>query len=401
MTYDILTKIREISQAGDKKAASFIEEFDLAIKSNNIANLLRMEKELLDKAFESFEFIGPIEHRLLGRLKEDRNLCAHPTFSSEAELFQPSVELVRLHIVTAIEKLLALSPIQGKALFDSFSVDIVSAAFPQEREKAIEHVGHRYLDRLRENLVKNFAMILFKGYLHDKPIQWANYKDRLLYSLAAIARFRQRIWNDAVRPDVIKLLDSLSAEQLPQFFSLLKEFPDLWLHLKPGAEHRLAAVVKNFNPSNPDNTIFAAAGLDRFKNIICEAFDLLDSERKLKVIANYPNPVFLTAGLKLLRSAWGFRYAERVFYGAVMPFAKIFQTNDIRNLAEIVKNNHQVWDAEEIPKLLAEFINQVPKDINFEEPYWMELKKNLDFQNRVDHFEPVWAALAQRDILLE
>lgn len=49
----------------------------------------------------------------LQRLRENRHLCVHPAFSAEAELFEPSPELVRLHLVNAINLVLSQEPLQA------------------------------------------------------------------------------------------------------------------------------------------------------------------------------------------------------------------------------------------------------------------------------------------------
>ena len=46
---------------------------------------------------------GQIAGRQLERLREDRHLCAHPAFSAEALLFEPTPELVRMHLVNAVD----------------------------------------------------------------------------------------------------------------------------------------------------------------------------------------------------------------------------------------------------------------------------------------------------------
>ena len=58
VTFDILMKIREISQAGDRAATAFVEEFESAVRNNNRVRLLKLEGDILEKALDHFEFIG-------------------------------------------------------------------------------------------------------------------------------------------------------------------------------------------------------------------------------------------------------------------------------------------------------------------------------------------------------
>jgi hypothetical protein len=51
--------------------------------------MLAFEKDLLDIATNQLEFLSVIEKAYLERLKEDRNICAHPTFSADGSQFSP------------------------------------------------------------------------------------------------------------------------------------------------------------------------------------------------------------------------------------------------------------------------------------------------------------------------
>jgi hypothetical protein len=124
ITFDILTKIREIAQTGDGAATDFISRFDAAANNHNVSALLTLENELLDKALNPFGFIGYQELIHLQRLREDRHLCAHPSFTADAELFQPSPDLVRVHIVHAVQMLLANAAVQGKKIITVFALGV-------------------------------------------------------------------------------------------------------------------------------------------------------------------------------------------------------------------------------------------------------------------------------------
>ena len=98
---------------------AFITVLDNAIDANNrgdpdgLKRLQIIENELLDKALRDFEFLVVQEHKDLERLRNDRNLCAHPAFTNDLTLFQPSAELVRAHIAQRVSTS-AHPPVQGK-----------------------------------------------------------------------------------------------------------------------------------------------------------------------------------------------------------------------------------------------------------------------------------------------
>jgi hypothetical protein len=131
VSFDIIIKIRELAQAGDAAARAYIEDFDRARIAHNVERLLKLEGKLIQQAVSPFGFLSVQDAVQMRRLEDDRNTCAHPSFSSEAELFQPSPELVRMHIVQAVEMLLANPPTQGRAMINAFASDLASTARSQ------------------------------------------------------------------------------------------------------------------------------------------------------------------------------------------------------------------------------------------------------------------------------
>ncbi|KAH2824583.1 hypothetical protein KXV85_000571, partial [Aspergillus fumigatus] len=115
---------------GDAAASSFIKTWDTATASRDRKKLIDLEATILMDATTNVQLLNPIAGIHLNRLREDRHLCAHPAFSTEADLFEPSPELARLHLVNAIDLVLAQEPLQGKAILEQFDVDVQSTGFP-------------------------------------------------------------------------------------------------------------------------------------------------------------------------------------------------------------------------------------------------------------------------------
>ena len=149
VTYDIIAKIRELASQGDKMALAFVADLDNAITNKNITQLSFIESGLLDKAHDDYEFLSTHEYSDLERIKEDRNNCAHPAFIDSDNLFQPTAEIVRAHIVHAILHLLQHQPVQGKAALERILNDIRQPSFPSDQKSVSEFLSDKYLDRAR------------------------------------------------------------------------------------------------------------------------------------------------------------------------------------------------------------------------------------------------------------
>jgi len=103
VVYDLISKYRELDALGDAAATAFIQSWDAATTAHDVRRLLQLEGQIVDDATTNTQLVNPIGRTHLERLREDRHLCAHPAFSTEAKLFEPSPELVRLHLVNAID----------------------------------------------------------------------------------------------------------------------------------------------------------------------------------------------------------------------------------------------------------------------------------------------------------
>ena len=132
LVYDLITKYRELSAMGDPAASTFLLSWDNATAAGDIKKLLQLEASIIDDATTNTQVINRIAGTHLLRLREDRHLCAHPAFSAEAELFEPSPELVRLHLVNAVDLVLSREPLQGKAISELYDADVQSPGFPTE-----------------------------------------------------------------------------------------------------------------------------------------------------------------------------------------------------------------------------------------------------------------------------
>src|SRR5260370_15361624 len=128
---DIISKIRELDVQGDPAAGAFVAVLDNAVDANErgdtkaVQRLLAIENELLNTALKDFEFLSAQEHEDLSRLKSDRHLCAHPAFTRDVTLFQPTAELVRAHIVHAVLHLLRHPPVQGRHALNRLQHDML------------------------------------------------------------------------------------------------------------------------------------------------------------------------------------------------------------------------------------------------------------------------------------
>jgi len=103
---NLVGKLRELAADGDAGAVAEVKALDGAITRGDVKWLQQFENDLLDKCRDCFELINGRDHLVLSRLKHDRNSCAHPAFVAPDQVFTPTAELARSHLVAAVDTVL-------------------------------------------------------------------------------------------------------------------------------------------------------------------------------------------------------------------------------------------------------------------------------------------------------
>ncbi|NEN93394.1 MAG: hypothetical protein F6K48_32755, partial [Okeania sp. SIO3H1] len=112
VVYDLYQKFMILSETyHDKAAKKNLEEIDKIRNNPDKKQVASWERTILKDARDKVQIITNLEYEHLDRIQQDRHRCAHPVLDSEGLLFQPTPELARTHIRTAIEVLLSQPPI--------------------------------------------------------------------------------------------------------------------------------------------------------------------------------------------------------------------------------------------------------------------------------------------------
>lgn len=244
VVYDIILKYRELRASGDAAADAFLRTWDEATREQDIRTLLDLEMTIVDSATYEVQLLNPVARLHLERLKKDRNLCAHPTFYTEENLFEPSVELVRLHLVNAIELVLSQAPLQGKAIFEQFDLDVRSVGFPTREAEVRDYVEQRYLSRTRSERIRNLGIVLAKSLLKGTPAEWDKERLKVLNALIAIRDRRAESW-DHIAAEIVKIMNSMEPLVRSRAISFLSSFPDLWERIDESFRQALSATVEH------------------------------------------------------------------------------------------------------------------------------------------------------------
>lgn len=363
LAYDLIAKYRELSAMGDAAATAFLQSWDNATAAGDIAKLLQLEGGILEDATANTQVVNRIAKTHLERLREDRHLCAHPAFSAEADLFEPSPELVRLHLVNAVDLVLSQEPLQGKAIFDLYDVDVQSPGFPTAYERILDYVEQRYLARVRAQNVRNFGTVLAKSLLKGVPAQWDPLHRKIIPSLVALRDRAASAW-PYVAQAIIRLIDNLEPENRPRAIAFIAAFPDFWPQLQEPTRTALQATIDNADPATlADYRILAGVTLPQFRAALLALIAALDRDHLVNAVASQPLADLWARAVEEYQGSSSWRRSEANFSDLITPFAGRLGSQQLDQLLDAVIDNGQNWDAAETDMLLLALLrNATPAD---------------------------------------
>ena len=352
LVYDLIAKYRELSAMGDAAATAFVNSWDNATAASDVKKLLQLEADILEDATANTQVVNRIARTQLARLREDRHLCAHPAFSAEAQLFEPSSELVRLHLVNAVDLVLSQEPLQGKAIFALYDVDVQSPGFPTAHSRILDYVEQRYLERVRAQNVRNFGTVLAKSLIKGVPAIWEPQQRKIISSLVAVRERAAQAWPD-VSSAIVRLIDNLEPEHRPRAITFIAAFPDFWPLLLEPTRMALQATVENADPAAlGDYRILAGVTLPYFSSSLLAVIEALNNDQLVNAIAARPLVDLWLKAIKAYQGSVSWRGSEAHFRNLILPFAGQLNSQRLDQLLDAIIENEQNWDAAETDTLL-------------------------------------------------
>lgn len=378
VAYDLIEKIREMAADGDAAATTLIQELEAAIANKNLPKLQQIENSLLDDARDKFELLSQREHGDLDRLKDDRNLCAHPAFVEAGRLFTPEPELVRTHIVHAVKHLLSQSPIQGKAALNRIKNDMLQPSFPTSVDGVQKFLDGKYLNRARSSLLDTLVTVLLKALLRGADPDLLGKEPVVLNALLAISNSHPSVYERKMAEQIPRLTDMLDDSQLKRVFRLLDAEVRCWRWLSEATRMRMEVLVKASlaDPAErPD--VMALWDIKELKTPILEAFERLSDEQKEVVIADEPRPEFAEEAIKLYAKAGSFRRAESRGNRILLPMASAFTKEQVAAVLEAIPLNRQISFASDTPRILSVLFDKTERYHQELAREWQDLVKTL------------------------
>lgn len=352
VTYDIISKIRELSLQGDAQARVFTERVDKAI-SLRVVNpveskkqLQAIEGELLTQAHEAFEFLTDHDLHDMERLRDDRHLCAHPAFAGEDYLFQPTPELVRMHIVHAISALLRHPPVQGKSALKRFKNDLLSSSFPTTQTTVSEFLDERYLKHIKIGLIGNIVSVLLKAIVKQSEQDLIGKETAMAMSLIAVQRRHGAECAERMRQELPRLCDGCVDGELSRVMRLFRVDRRVWSWLGKATLIRITELVKGyaFDVATIDG-MASCLEIDELRPLVASRAATFNVSQKHDLYSRNPNPIFIEDAVAQYSRAGSYREAEELFEALIRPFISVCRSEHIVAILSAAAGNSQIYCA--------------------------------------------------------
>ncbi len=371
VAYDIIAKARELAGQGEAAPGALVAELDAAITAGDIPKLQKIERELLNKANNDLQLLAPHEYAALVRLQDDRHLCAHPAFVVEDELFQPSPELIRAHIVHALQYLLIHAPLQGKSAIARIDADLLSPAFPATAEEIGAFVRTKYLDRAKHVLVVNLIKAITSAPFGGERAKYASRTRTLALTLREIAKAKTAIYDSVMPGYVADKFENVTSDVLLSICPYLENDPRIWEWLKEPDRSRVRRLLETADVETlKTHNAFDAFAIAPLSAVLLDRFNAFDATTKISVIAEHPRADLVPSGIELFAHAGSWRYAEQLGQSVILPLAPCFTVQDLQAALEAAGDNGQIWDAAGMPDVLERLFDRTKPLLPASRAHW-------------------------------
>lgn len=392
VAYDIISKIRELASQGERAAVTFTTALDAAIQLHEqgnaaaIGQLQTIENDLLRQAHHQYEFLSAQEQVDLLRLKQDRNLCAHPAFTSQTLLFQPSPEVVRVHLVHAIRHLLQHPPVQGQSALARLKADLLQPSFPTDQAAVSEFMRHRYLRHIKDSLLDNFITVFLKILVRQSEPDLVGKEDSVVRCLVAIRDYAPDRYERRMREQVAQLADNLSDPELRRVLRLFGFEHRCWDWIPNPVKIRFEAIIRGYTfDAGASDYVFDGFSVPDLAPKLKAAFDALPESERLALVSRSPRPEFTGPAIELYRTygSESWRQAEAVGRDAILPLARFFRADQIEAITQVVSGVHDVRTANDTPEIIAQLFERTAHIHTATRESWIALVDRLVQQRKM------------------
>lgn len=331
---DIVEKIKDLSLDGDLNATKIKDEIE-KLSLNDVGGLLNFERTILDKACDELELISPIDKIQLSRLKEDRNLCAHPSFSLDGVDFNPTAELALSYIVIAANSLLINTSVKGKYVSDRVFQLLNEDSFPTNTEQAYQILSSpNQLGKVKESAIRNLIIIILKRLFKDDEKLTQSQTKRLSAALGAISKLNNKLYNVTLRQKLHELLATAIEGNLKRIIPIITIHNNIWAFVDVANKTRIDAIIESMDVANLQkyrvlDASEASAEIYAKTKALLTKLEPKDLE---SLLTNHISPLYINEAIQLFIESKNFDQAESRGTNIILKIAGLLTSEQLETL---------------------------------------------------------------------
>lgn len=366
---DIISKIMQLADDGEPGAVAFraqiVNAQNKGLTKEGVREMQNIEAVLLEKAKE-FELIDSIDQRELERIKEDRNLCVHPSLRSFSEIYEPRPEVARAHLAAALTTLLIHPPTQGGKIFEAF-IDYTSAT---SFVPVVTHIQATFFDNVRTATRKNITQVAAKHALceidTDGRVSATEFANRAAIALSAFALRDRELVKSAITAQAQRFQTLHEHKQLRALVRLGDE-DYFWAIVDAPLAAKLTALL-SIPPSSKDSEslgtdsaqCLAMVGSSNARSrlpVLATIFDSLPKLHRMNVVATRPSPYFVPAILGFIEDAGSWRVGEQSGQ-LLLQHSEFLSVEQLRSALTAWANNEECRNASQMPDVAERLFHE-------------------------------------------
>lgn len=367
VTADIITKLVRLADEGDDQAVPFrdkiVEARDLGISRAGVKAMQAIEDSLLAEA-RAFELIDSIEARELGRIKQDRHLCVHPSLREQGDAYEPRPEVARGHLAVALTTLLIHPATQGRNIIAEFGKYICDPHFVS----APAHIQAAFYDRVKTAARKSIVAVAAKHALLETPgppdvtVDTDEIADRMAIALAAFADRDRELVRQSMA-SVSTRFHLCGGETQLRAMVRLGRSDFFWDMVDPALNARLTELVNDLDTVDgwllPESAAVLALVGDTTarQNLPVLETRYLKALKgdQMSIVSQHPDLYFVPAVLGFLETAGSWRTGEMVGR-LLVQHSRYLTLDDLKAALSTWAVNSQCRTASLMPQIALELL---------------------------------------------
>lgn len=339
IVFDLIDKIRELALSGDANAKKLEHQYETYLQQieqgseQGIKSALQFERDILKICKDQLQLFDQQQFTDLGRLREDRHRCAHPSFQKVGEPYRPSAEQARLHIRNAVLHVLAQPPLQGRVALAELKTLVSSSYFPTDTAKAVTQLRSSPLEKPSDALVKGFIDELLFGFFDKSGPLY--HKRQVMSAINAGIEMYRPLVEQRLSKQLGKLVRDQPDQEFPFAAAFIAHVSSSWSFLDGPARDKVVEFISHGKASEVIKVLSLLAKIDVVRPEVDARVSGLTFEELAEAIGSYRLRAGKNRAIELLSEAYSWSRVNEVIDKTILPLFDLLDRSDLERIIRL------------------------------------------------------------------